>query len=461
MKKYLLATLILQYAISVAALTMPLPNNYKDNLSVLVVDTQTKLPIYALNPDQPRLIASNMKLFTTFAALNILHPDFHWVTNVYYTGHINNGILYGNLYIRGGGDPTLTSSDMYRLFSNLKRLGVREISGNILFDDHIFNSTTSYSMLKIEPFDSDTITPHALMIDNNLVQLDLKLDNKNVFLTSNLYGYNLINKLKLDKKESSCKNIYEKANLDFAAPNLTLTGNIPLVCLPMVLNYNLLPNFTYNKMVVQKVLSDFTIRLRGVYLNTQEIPKHATLIATHSSPSLAETIIPMNHFSNNLTAETIFLSLGAFASKNHDTELNSRQILENFLVYNGLYSPISEIENGAGLSRHEQFSAHNLVTLLMLANNSTVQPSFEASLPIAGEEGTLANNFLTFGTRLHMKTGTLNDTRAYSGYFYALDGHKYAFSILAHIDTTQDAENQALNMWVEHLFTQLNQIHTN
>src|SRR3990167_8807718 len=100
--------LVLFSSSSSYALNVAIPSDYQDKISAVVINAQTGKTVYSYNNHIPRLVASNVKLVTTLAALNQLHADFHWHTKLSYSGTITaDGVLDGNIYLVGGGDPTL------------------------------------------------------------------------------------------------------------------------------------------------------------------------------------------------------------------------------------------------------------------------------------------------------------------------------------------------------------------
>lgn len=436
-----------------------LPPAFESQLSLLVTAAQDGQIIYQHNAQQPRLIASNMKLFTTWLGLNHLGADYHWHTKLYYAGSINQHTLNGNLYLLGSGDPTLASADLYFMFSQLQQLGITQIKGNIILDDSIFTHKPTYSMLHNQAYDSDSVLPNGIIIDDQLTHLYLEQEStKAKFnLRSNLYGYHLINNLQINKYDTACNNIYSKIHLELTDENLTISGKLSPKCQQLDLSYNLLPAFNYNQNKLQQILANLHLKLKGNYQHQQLAKQQLHLIYDHTSASLEAVLLKMNRFSNNLMATTILLSSAQQVYPQLDNQVAANKLFMHFINEHNLSNPQAQLENGAGLSRHEYFSAQNVVDLLTLANNSWQQANFEASLATSAQEGTLAHEYTQFSQQIHAKTGTLDDVKALSGYFYAKSGKKYIFSlILNDFDTTLETNTQIFNNLALQLFTQLN-----
>ncbi len=448
----------------ISAISLSIPSNYKNKLSVLIMDNSNGKILYSLKADQPRLIASNMKLFTTAIGLQQLKPDFRWHTQLFYSGIIENGVLDGNLYLKGGADPTLDDRAIYQIFSELKRLKIKQINGDIIFDESIFTTKPSFSMLENIAYDPDTVLPNGIIINNNLAQFKFNIEHNKVFLSTNLYKYRIENHLSISSDIQECNNLLKIIQVNIKKPInnpeiqpqniIELKGKISPKCNDSTLALNLLSNFEYNSMIINRTLADFSINLQGKFI-LAKTPETAKLIIDFTSDSLEEILIRMNRFSDNLIAETILLSLGLFNNKVEDTFKVSAAIFNKFIEKNKLSNDKFKLENGAGLSRYEYFSAKNIADLLYLIAHSPLQANFEATLSEPGLEGTLQDRLLDYRKVLHAKTGMLNDVRALSGYFYT-SKHKYIISIIANNLNAQNLdETKSFDSLINNLLYQI------
>jgi D-alanyl-D-alanine carboxypeptidase/D-alanyl-D-alanine-endopeptidase (penicillin-binding protein 4) len=427
MQKFWVAILLLNTSFG---LNVTIPANLKPNLSVSIIDADTAEPIYNYNDTTPRLIASNVKLFTSVFGLSYLGPDFHWHTQLRYTGRIQNHTLFGNVYIKGGGDPTLATTAIYEIIGKLKHLGINNINGNLILDSSLFNDKPTYSMLQTNQYDADKILPSGLTINENRANFTIHINANNINISHNLYNIRVINQLNLDQSASTC-NMDDTVSITFRNNIATLNGHVNPECDGISTSFLLLSNFNYNKMVVAQVLKDFEIKLNGAF-DESPTPGTARLIYDHSSQALAHIIYDMNKTSNNLYAETIISSVGAYKTKNQETFNDGAKLYYKFLQDNDLLNPKFKLQNGAGLSRYEFFTASEVAHLLYIVNGSPIMGSLlETSLPVAAQEGSLKDKFGNFPGRFMAKTGTLNDTRAYSGYFYSKSGNKYIVVFIA------------------------------
>ncbi|MGK0271666.1 MAG: D-alanyl-D-alanine carboxypeptidase/D-alanyl-D-alanine-endopeptidase (penicillin-binding protein 4) [Cocleimonas sp.] len=111
----------------------------KDNLSIYVRDLNAQKPMLQHNADKLRTPASTMKLLTTYSALKELGPNFSWRTEVWLRGKLSNGILDGDLILKGYGDPFLVYENFWKLIKTLSDKGLQQINGDVIIDESYFN----------------------------------------------------------------------------------------------------------------------------------------------------------------------------------------------------------------------------------------------------------------------------------------------------------------------------------
>jgi D-alanyl-D-alanine carboxypeptidase/D-alanyl-D-alanine-endopeptidase (penicillin-binding protein 4) len=110
---------------------------------MLVADADgTRPPRLAWRTQVPVNPASIMKLVTTYAALDLLGAAYSWTTPVYVDGTVSNGVLNGNLYIKGQGDPKLVLERVWLLLRHVQGLGITTVSGDIVLDRSAFENTS-------------------------------------------------------------------------------------------------------------------------------------------------------------------------------------------------------------------------------------------------------------------------------------------------------------------------------
>ena len=126
-------------------------------ISVVIEKVGDHTPIVALNAGKPMMPASTMKLVTTYSGLSILGPDYRWRTSAYADGNLDaNGILHGNLYIQGTGDPKLVPEELIDLVQKIRKAGINGIDGALVLDKRYFDPSTR----DLPPFDDDATAPY-------------------------------------------------------------------------------------------------------------------------------------------------------------------------------------------------------------------------------------------------------------------------------------------------------------
>ena len=435
------------------ALTLPIPQQLHNRMSVMVLNNQTGKAVFSHSENTPRLVASNMKLITAAVALRELHGDFRWHTKLFYSGTVDGSTLNGNLYLLGGGDPTMDDRALNEIFSQLQKIGIHKIKGDLVLDTSIFNSLTTYSMLKEENYDVDTVLPAGIIVDGNISRFTIHVNNRKVSLDNNLYGYEIKNNLRVNANQSICGDLTNQ--LQMQDKTITFNGTISPQCNGLVLELNLVNNPDYTRMALKRSLDSLSIKLNG-NIRYANAPDKANLVYDYSSQSLQDALVYMNHYSVNLIAETILLSLGAYIGSNDDTYADGKKIYTKYMEQEHLLNPKFILQNGAGLSRTEYISAAAMGRLLLHEAHSADKQNFEATLPRSGLDGSLKYSFTSFGNRVMFKTGTLNDTRAYSGYFYNRHGTQYTVVAVANdINTNDPTAMKIFNGWVNKLLAQL------
>ncbi len=127
------------------------------SISVVVEKVGDRTPILALNAGKPMMPASTMKLVTTYSGLSILGPDYRWRTSAYADGTLDgNGVLHGNLYIQGTGDPKLVPEELIDLVQKIHKAGINGIDGALVLDKRYFDPSTR----DLPPFDDDATAPY-------------------------------------------------------------------------------------------------------------------------------------------------------------------------------------------------------------------------------------------------------------------------------------------------------------
>ena len=360
----IILTIVLLFSLSAHAVTMGrIPSS---SVAYAIYDIKQKQFIHEHNADRPMNPASVMKLVTTYAALDTLGERFRWQTQWTSRASIQHGVLDGNIYWRGSGDPVFNAQALSDMQNQLKKKGIRNISGSLIMDRSIWSHVATAANFGNDKGRWFTVAPDPHHLAATKLSLSSLCESEN---DENCQSPAVIT----DKKETS-----QSANR-FVEQWRFLGGE-----------------------GVNQVLDGTA-------------PNDAKVLAKHYSPPLSEVVRIMNKQSNNLIARSIFLTLGTSFSAEDTIEIAKNTIKES-LSRHGIDPSSLVLENGSGLSRVERVSARMLALMLADAYQQSFSKTFIDSLPIAGVDGTLKRRLKDMPT-LHLKTGTLKNVRAYAGYF--------------------------------------------
>jgi serine-type D-Ala-D-Ala carboxypeptidase/endopeptidase (penicillin-binding protein 4) len=415
-------------------------------------------PFLSHQAAQPMNPASVMKLLTTYSALELLGPAYTWRTELYGTG-VSGAALRGDLYIKGYGDPKLTMEQFWLLLRNLRQRGIREIGGDLIID----NSHFELPAADPAAFDSQgqrayNVLPRAVLPSFKAVSFrfvpDLDERIVRIYAEPDLKPLRIINKVAL--KTGACPFDWRESverDLDNGAQSATVTfrGVFYTECGERDLGLSVLANGEFAAALFRQYWAELGGTFKGKVADGT-VPAGARLLVSRQSPPLSELMRDINKWSNNVMARQLLLTMGAESGGAPGSVAKGEAAMRRWLVGKGLSFPELVIENGAGLSRIERLSAQHLGELLLSAAASPYAAELEASLPIAGIDGTLKRrlNERAVAGRAHIKTGSLEGVRAIAGYVLDAKGRKIIVVFLVNHSRAQGAQaaQDALLDWV-------------
>ncbi|MDE2416885.1 MAG: D-alanyl-D-alanine carboxypeptidase/D-alanyl-D-alanine-endopeptidase [Burkholderiales bacterium] len=441
----------------------------RDAVSVLVIDALgTSAPRVAHRTSVAMNPASVMKLVTTFAALDLLGPAYTWSTPVYMEGTVREGTLYGNLYIKGQGDPKLVLERLWLLLRRVQGLGIHAIAGDIVLDRSALDvpeaDPASFDGEPLRPYNA---APDALLINFKSVVMTFTPDRTanlaQVQFDPPLYGVQTQATVPLSTGD--CGDYRGTLKADFSDANrIRFLGSYSASCGEKVWPVAYADPKSYGVRAVQGLWLDMGGKLSGsVRYGTVPAPIAAGKPAFEvNSAPLPEVIRDINKFSNNVMAQQLFLTLGRVlpattptttldasgpALSNGSFTASRAQVL-HWWKERIATDDLPVLDNGSGLSRQERITAQALGKLLQTAYRSPVMPELMASLPISGVDGTLRRMKSRALGSAHLKTGSLSNVVALAGYVHSASGkHSVLVAIVNHPNA--NAARPALDALVE------------
>jgi len=350
------------------------------NLGILIYNPLLEDTIYSVNHTQSMIPASNTKLFTTAAALDIMGSNYILSTQILADdNNFSDSVLNGNIYLKGLGNPVFTSSDLDSLVKELLKLGIREIKGDVIGDDTFFDDVyTRDDWIKGERANVRLPGISALVLDRNTKKVRRKRRGR-----------------------WRTYRVYVSDPPEYAAT------------------------------ILREKLVDAGVSVYG-HAMVGETPLSASMLV-QSSLVLNDLIKLVNKNSDNFLAECLFKTIGAVASGKQGNSFYSTQAILTFIEDNAIYSEGTAVVDGSGISRYDQITVGAINGLLEkmyfdLKNFS----DFYSSLSIAGVDGTLEDRISGRSETINFrgKTGTLNGVSSLSGYLTTKSGDELIVSII-------------------------------
>jgi D-alanyl-D-alanine carboxypeptidase/D-alanyl-D-alanine-endopeptidase (penicillin-binding protein 4) len=427
----------------------------KQNISIYIRDLNAASPMLTHNADKLRTPASTMKLLTTYAALKTLGPNYSWRTEVWLRGDLKNGVLNGDLLLKGYGDPFLVYENFWKLVKTLRDKGLKQINGNIIIDNtyfkldkhdpaafdgkayRIYNAQSSAMMFNFQAtrflftplsFDKDkALTSKKKKRKSTKRVKDGKGKGKgkvNVVPFPRIDNFIFDNQIKLTK--GRCRKSHFRPKLSKNKKGImVIKGNYAAKCGQRFI----LRAISNPEEHVFYAFRDFWLDLGGTFkggLKTGRVTEDDELFHVYSSPTLGQQMRLINKWSNNVMTRQLLLTLGARKYGVPGTLDKGRRAVLDVLTANNIDTNGIRLENGSGLSRIAQISAKQMGKLLETAFRDPFMPEFMASLSLPGIDGTLVNRFRKddLRGRSHFKTGTLDYVTAIAGYMLNRKGKR-------------------------------------
>ena len=439
-RKFIICTIVLWCAWTGAA-ELPRPMDFvvkghkipSDSYTLYVREVGEQVPVLSVNAATPFNPASVIKIIPTLAALELLGPAYRWRTEVYTLGSIKDGILQGDILFKGYGDPYLVTGEFRKVLQELRRRGIRDITGDLLIDHSYFDvAYEDPGAFDNDPFRTYNVTPNAFLVNFKAVYFHFYPHTNGrdvrVFPEPELAGLKIDNRLRLRKRYCGGfqRGIAVTVPDGETAGQVIFSGKFPTGCSRYVLARSLLTHETYAYGVFKPIWRQLGGSIAGT-VRSATAPATGKPFLVHQSRPLSDVIKLINKFSNNVMTRQLLLTLGAELGEQPGTVEQGVRVIEGYLADRGLDTRTLNIDNGAGLSRHARASAKLLADILEHAWTIPHRPEFISSLSITGMDGTAKNRlkYKPASGYAHIKTGSIDDVSAIAGYVHARSGRNY------------------------------------
>jgi D-alanyl-D-alanine carboxypeptidase/D-alanyl-D-alanine-endopeptidase (penicillin-binding protein 4) len=431
------------------------PPASKGEWGMLIVDAESGDTLYEQNADKYFVPASNMKLFTTALALAKLGPEYRFHTTLETHGAISSeGVLRGDLALVGRGDPNLSNRKfpyelkeefdgpqekaLVELADALVAKGVKEISGDVIGDDSYFPRERYPNGWEID----DMVWEYgaaisSIVVDDNTVALTLtpgELPGNPVQAavtpaTPDFTVENQVTTSAADVKSDLTLTREPGANF------VVVKGSLPAKSTPRKLILAIEEPAQHAAVLLKRLLEERGVKVVGVARARHEhaeVGGDPVVLAEHVSAPLGDAVKLINKISQNLHTEMLLRTV-ARQSGPWATPDELMKIPADFYAAVGI-EPGDVIQSDAsGLSRHDLVTPRAIVALLGFAQKQSWFGTYYASLPVAGQDGTLEDRMKNTPAagRIHAKTGSVEHVRTLSGFAETPGGRRLIFSFLS------------------------------
>ena len=389
--------------------------------------------------------ASTMKLVTTAVGLEQLGPIFRGRTELRTSADVINGVLKGDLILRGGADTDFNADVLEHMLQTLRTQGIVKIKGDLILDRQLFQPARPD--IGAPPFDESAefrynVIPDALLLNTNLLDINMNSTDRqlSILMQPALENVSITSDMKLIK--GSCARWEDgwrppEYRRDTSGKlQVILHGTFPQNC-SKATSINVLDRNDYADRLFRATWKRLGGTITGTVreapatgLPPTAEPVGTRMLADHVARALPEVLRDINKTSDNTLARTLFLSLGSLQSDGwlgsrpvamaapEDTATRARQVIQEWFQRHQIDTQGMLVDNGSGLSRTGRIAPAQMAGVLQAMQQSPWAPEFQSSLPIVALDGTMRKRLLNSpaAARARIKTGTLKNVVAIAGY---------------------------------------------
>lgn len=404
---------------------------------VYVQDVESGQVLYAFNPTKAFTPASNQKLLTTATALDALGADYRYETTLLFDGDVRDGVMHGDLIVKGSGDPTFGSravraTDPLRAWAaELSDRGIHRIEGRIIGDDDVFDDDPYAEGWDVSFITREAFAPASggLAYSDNTVRIQIQADRPGQPPLTRSQPFEYLKIQNSAATSSRRQGRYPSVHRPFGRDEVVLRGSVPATYRGTV-ELPVADPTAFTLGGFRHVLEAQGIDVAATLVDVDDLdaplrPDRAEVLAVHFSPPLRDIIAQINKESNNLYAEHLFRTFGWGGS----TEGGARRV-HRLLARAGVSGDGVSVSDGSGLSRKNMLTPRALGEVLTYMYTHPEQDAFTSSLAQGGEVRTTLRYRLR-GAPIRAKTGSLKHVRTLSGYVTTPAGRPLAFVIFA------------------------------
>lgn len=403
-------------------------------IAALVVDQEDGSVLYARDPDRSLVPASNLKVLTAIAALSTFGPSHRFVTEVLSDAPPDGEGAVANLYVRGGGDPALTSEELWRMAADLRRSGLRRVKGDLVLDASRFDDERwhpSWGRVSARAYYAPV---SALSVNYGAFAVRVAPGEApgspvQVVVDPAVPFLRVVNRAQTGPARGRDTLVVDRRAVD-GAEEVMVDGVLRAGSDAVVHHRSVLDPVGYTGAVLRMQLEALGIRVDGA-TRAARAPQAAVPLLAFEGKALAEIVRLFVKYSNNAIAEGLVKAMGARVGPEPAGWAQGLGAMRRELQGLGIAVDSMHLVDGSGLSYENRVAPRSFVEALRRAAHSfRFGPEFVAALPIAAADGTLEKRAEGAALEVRAKTGLLTRVTSLSGYAERPDGHVVVFSVL-------------------------------
>ncbi|MGD9942206.1 MAG: D-alanyl-D-alanine carboxypeptidase/D-alanyl-D-alanine-endopeptidase [Burkholderiaceae bacterium] len=427
-----------------------------DQVGAVVLPIEGGPPLFAHEAQRPLNPASTMKLLTTYAALALLGPDYRWRTELRLRGPLQDGVLRGDLLLRGGGDPKLVIEDLAELIARMRAAGLQRIEGDLVIDDAIYAGDGGGPAFDGDPSQPYNVRPFGALMNFKSTRLVVRPAGRlaEISFDPALDDVLVDNQVKLvgGPCRYGAAGLIVRDGAAAGAANVRIAGSYSRACGEQSMFAAVLDHRQFVHALFKAAWRAAGGQWDGRTRIERNVSRGEPWLVWESPRTLADVIYDINKFSNNVMARQLMLQVAAESGMRPAVEADAARIVWAWLAAQHLRFDELVVDNGSGLSREERTSAEHLARVLRHAASGPYADLLRESLPVVGVDGTMRKRLLgePIVGNAWIKTGSLNNVRAIAGYVTAVSGKRYAVALIVNGPGAADSRplQDSLLRWV-------------
>ncbi len=420
---------------------------------VMVTDLGGRV-LYSRNGEKLFTPASTAKVFTAVASLHYLGSEYRFETHLYTDAA-------KNVYIKGFGDPSFSTGDLYSMAVHFAQMGVRKVNDIVVDDSYYDTLRLGHGWMWDDDPYPFMARLSALSLDWNIIEVTVRPTKVGKPPAVSIFPPSRFIKVKNEAVTVDSGRTRIKVNRVLVDNEnwVVVSGKIRKGSKEVVRYRNIENPTLHVGYVFASMLKELGVRVAG-RVRRDTVPSNATLIYVHRSKPLFEIVADMLKASNNQKAEMLLKAVGAAVDSPPGTSAKGIKAVKLLLSEQVLGADTLQFRlvDGSGLSRYDLISPKLHVSLLRWAfQNRKLMPEFLTAMPIGGVDGTLEKRMQwdSGGRHVRAKTGTMSGVSALTGYVWPDGKQPLVFSILMnnfvgsarHAQAVQDEIVRAIYEW--------------